>query len=67
MNDLVFFIIEELGSPRWMVAAYALMEELIARTVKLVDAVQRVLDGVRMHHVQKDGNAHGVCGVDQLL
>ena len=58
MNDLVFVIIKELRAPCGMVASISLVEELIGGTVKLVDALGGVLNGVGVHNVKQNGDAH---------
>ena len=50
-----------------MLAASALVEVLVGITGEVAEAFVLILHGVAVHDVHDDGDAHLMCGVDELL
>lgn len=67
MKKILLWIVEEPAVPQRVRAARAVVEVARVRAVELVEAVQRVLGGVRVHHVEQDVQPQLVRAVDQLL
>ena len=67
MQHFRLAVVEALGAPGRVVASAALVEELIGCAVKQIDALQRIADGVGMHHIQQNANAHAVRPVHKIF
>ena len=67
MEHLGLSVIEALGPPGGVFALRPGVEELILRAVKHVDALDGVLDGVRVYQIEQDGDAEFMGAVDQVL
>ena len=50
-----------------MLALRTAMEVEVIRAVELIEAVQDILACVRVDHIEEDGQAHAVSGVDEFL
>lgn len=60
-------IVEQPAIPELMAAFYAFVEVKVVGAVKLVDAVEDVLAGMRVHDVEEDCEAHSVRRVDEFF
>jgi len=67
VDHFVFAVVETFCAPGRVVALGRIVEELVGRAVKFVNALPGVPAGVGMDHIQKHGDAHIVGGVDKVF
>ena len=67
MNNFILAVIEAEAVPGGMLATATRIEELAGVAAEIAQTFHFVLDGVALHKVHDDGNAHGVCLVNELL
>ena len=67
VNDFVLAIVEAKAIPSGMLATAARIEELAGVTAEVAQTLYFILNGVALHEVHDNGNAHGVRLVNQLL
>lgn len=66
-HGLVASIVEQSRVPELMAAFGALVEVLVVAPIKVVESIEDVLAGVRVHDIEENGDAESMCSVDQLL
>ncbi len=66
-KDLVVPVVEQSAVLNLMASTSALVEVQVVRSIEEIETVKHVLAGMRMDHVEKNGDTHAVRGVDQLL
>src|SRR5690242_28446 len=66
-EDLVVTVVEQSAVPQLVSSLGALVEVLVVAAVEHVQSIQDVLGGVAVDDVQKNGNAHAVRSVNELL
>lgn len=66
-EDLVVIVVEEAAVPELVSAFDAAVEVLVVCAVELVQAVVHILTGVGVDHVEQDGDAHAVGGVNEFF
>jgi len=66
-HGLVASIVEQSRVPELMATLGTLVEVLVVASIKVVESIEDVLAGVRVHDIEEDGDAESMCSVDQLL
>ena len=67
MKNFILSIIKQLGVPCLMVTSCTAVEELIIRSIKLIDTLARILRCVGMYHVKQHTDAHIMCLIYQIF
>ena len=67
MENLILSIVKQLGIPCAVISSLSCMEELIVRSVKLIDSFPGVLGRVGMNDIQQNTDAHAVRLIYQVL
>lgn len=66
-HNLVMAVVEKSAVPLIVYTLTTAVEVLVISAIKLVEAIEHVLGGVTVDHIEEHNNTHAVCRVDELL